>query len=250
MIWGRNIYCNIQRFLQFQVTACFSLIITMVLGYITLTETPLGAVKLIWINQLIDLIATIMLASELPHPDLKTSWAFNKNTTHVLSAVVWRQIYALTIWMAIVMSINIFFGEWLYDLKYDTATQITDTDAAGNYTPAAEAKMQHLSVIYNTFMFLQIFNLLNCRVVGVRDLNPLKGIFRDWTFPLFWILIVLFQIGTVFYGHFLFQTVPITGWELLISCLWGFSPILVSFFVKLTPSDWVDKIPTKMVDEN
>jgi len=44
VMWGRNIYQNIQRFLLFQITVNLSCLVTVLVGYITLTESPLNAV--------------------------------------------------------------------------------------------------------------------------------------------------------------------------------------------------------------
>lgn len=66
VIWGRNIYCNIKRFLQFQVTANFSVLVTVLIGYCYLTESPISAVQLLWINLIIDCLAALALATRLP----------------------------------------------------------------------------------------------------------------------------------------------------------------------------------------
>jgi Ca2+-transporting ATPase len=41
-----------------------------------------------------------------------------------------------------------------------------------------------LTIIFNTFVFLQFFNELNCRVVGPRELNVFKKFFNNWTYIL------------------------------------------------------------------
>jgi len=43
-------------------------------------------------------------------------------------------------------------------------------------------KLQHLTIIFNTFVFLCFFNLINCRTVGIRDYNVFSNFFNNWMF--------------------------------------------------------------------
>lgn len=64
--WGRNIYHNVGRFLQFQVTVNLSVIFTIAIGAPILAESPLSAVQLLWINLIMDTFAALALATEPP----------------------------------------------------------------------------------------------------------------------------------------------------------------------------------------
>lgn len=44
VMWGRNIYANVSRFLQFQVTANLSVVATVLLGVCIFGDSPLSAV--------------------------------------------------------------------------------------------------------------------------------------------------------------------------------------------------------------
>jgi len=68
--WGRNIYDNIKRFLQFQLTVNVNALIFTVVGAILLKESPLQAIQLLWVNMIMDSLASLALATELPKPDL------------------------------------------------------------------------------------------------------------------------------------------------------------------------------------
>jgi magnesium-transporting ATPase (P-type) len=46
------------------------MLITVLLGYLYLTESPLSAVQLLWINLIIDLLAALALATKLPYPSV------------------------------------------------------------------------------------------------------------------------------------------------------------------------------------
>lgn len=66
VMYGRNIYTNIKRFLMFQITANFSCLITVFIGFFYLTESPFSSTQLLWINLVIDTFAALALATLPP----------------------------------------------------------------------------------------------------------------------------------------------------------------------------------------
>ena len=66
VMWGRNIYSNVRRFLMFQVTCNLACLVTIVVGCIFLTESPLNATQLIWINLIMDILGAMALATMQP----------------------------------------------------------------------------------------------------------------------------------------------------------------------------------------
>ena len=62
--WGRNIYDNIKRFLQFQLTVNVNALIFTVIGAVLLKESPLQAIQLLWVNMIMDSLASLALATE------------------------------------------------------------------------------------------------------------------------------------------------------------------------------------------
>ena len=69
-MWGRNIFDNIQRFLQFQLTVNVVALILVFIGASVTRETPLQAIQLLWVNLIMDSLAALALATELPKPEL------------------------------------------------------------------------------------------------------------------------------------------------------------------------------------
>lgn len=70
VMWGRNIYMNVQRFLQFQITANLSVLIVVIVSYLTLTQSALNPVQLIYINLIMDIFGALALAATRPQTDL------------------------------------------------------------------------------------------------------------------------------------------------------------------------------------
>lgn len=125
IMFGRNIYSNIKRFLQFQVTCMFSLVLTMFIGYCYFTESPINSTQLLWINLVMDTFAAIALAT-MPPLETVLSEPVTSQDTQVMTKAVWRQIYGITLWNTIVMSIMIFAGKKMFNLTYETSTQTTE----------------------------------------------------------------------------------------------------------------------------
>jgi len=83
------------------------------------------------------------------------------------------------------MILVITLGPVVGGLDYKFTTNPTDN------TDEGVDKLKHMTYIFNTFVFLQIFNEFNCRKIGAKDYNILEGITSNWYF-----LLVVF--GTFF----------------------------------------------------
>jgi Ca2+-transporting ATPase len=68
--WGRSVYANIQKFIQFQLTVN---VVALALNFVaacTSGEVPLTAVQLLWVNLIMDTLGALALATEPPTDDL------------------------------------------------------------------------------------------------------------------------------------------------------------------------------------
>merc|ERR1712196_6399 len=61
--WGRNVYDSICKFLQFQLTV-------NIVGAFDHQKSPVAAVQMLWINLIMDSLASLALATEPPHEKL------------------------------------------------------------------------------------------------------------------------------------------------------------------------------------
>src|SRR4029079_945855 len=65
--WGRSLYENIQRFIQFQLTINVSALAITFLGVLFFgVKAPFTVLQLLWINVIMDTFASIALCSEPP----------------------------------------------------------------------------------------------------------------------------------------------------------------------------------------
>ena len=110
--WGRNVFDNIQRFLQFQLTVNVNALFTVLISSLTTGETPLHAIQLLWVNLIMDSLAALALATEKPKPGLLQRPPQNRDD-HIVSRKMMKHIVLMAVWMCIVLFVFIFAGEYL-----------------------------------------------------------------------------------------------------------------------------------------
>lgn len=95
--YGRNIYDNVRKFIQFQMTVNIACVLIVFISGITLGESPFNVIQLLWINMIMDTLAAIALATEPPHPtDLKKEKI--KKYDRIIVKSMWRQILSQAIY--------------------------------------------------------------------------------------------------------------------------------------------------------
>lgn len=67
MLWGRNIYDSVRKFLQFQLTINVVAVLSVFVASLFTSESILTAVQMLWVNMIMDTFAALALATEPPH---------------------------------------------------------------------------------------------------------------------------------------------------------------------------------------
>lgn len=65
-MWGRCVFSNIRKFLQFQLTINLVALIVAFVAAVSTGETPLNVLQLLWVNLIMDSLAALALATEAP----------------------------------------------------------------------------------------------------------------------------------------------------------------------------------------
>jgi magnesium-transporting ATPase (P-type) len=68
--WGRNIYTNVRKFLQFQLTVNVVAMFIVFIGSVVLRDPPLTSVQMLWVNLIMDTCGALALATEPPSEEL------------------------------------------------------------------------------------------------------------------------------------------------------------------------------------
>lgn len=116
----------------------------------------------------------------------------------------------------------------------------------------ADPKNQQVKTyLYHTFVFLQIFNEINCRKIGRRDFNVFENLFHNWYFLFVVVGTFSTQILSSHYFPGFTGTVPMTRGEWGACIAVGSTVFIAAALLKLTPEAWVEKVPTgALVDED
>lgn len=70
--------------------------------------------------------------------------------------------------------------------------------------------VQHMTIVFNTFVFAQIFNEINARSIN-DEMNVFKGLFKNFLFISILIITMVIQYGLVEYGGEYVGTVHLTN---------------------------------------
>ena len=163
VVWGRCVYDSIRKFLQFQLTVNFSaLMIAFVTAFASAfsadknPESVLTAIQLLWVNLIMDTLAALALASDSPSDDLLKRKP-SKKSESIINADMYRMIIAQGLYQVLICLVIYFCGpRWFYYRWSSLEEQHTETGT----------DLVTSSVVFNTFIFCQIFNEINSRSIN------------------------------------------------------------------------------------
>lgn len=95
---------------------------------------------------------------------------------------------------------------------------------------------RHLSVVFNLFVFCQIFNMICARKIN-DEFNIFQHVMGNVTFIAVWLVIVVVQcLVTQFSGKFVkIHDKGLTGWQWVFCLVGGSFSFLVNFILKFIP---------------
>eukprot|EP01126_Amoeba_proteus_P065231 TRINITY_DN923_c0_g2_i1.p1 TRINITY_DN923_c0_g2~~TRINITY_DN923_c0_g2_i1.p1 ORF type:complete len:968 (+),score=225.49 TRINITY_DN923_c0_g2_i1:94-2997(+) len=162
--WGRCVYDNIRKFLQFQLTVNVVALVTAFIGAVSAYGTPLTAVQLLWVNMIMDTMAALALGTEKPQDRLLYRKPYGREGK-LITAVMWRNIIGQSFFQVLVMMAI------LYPFDSETNHHVLWNDLESGKDH--DGPSLHYTFLFNTFVFLQIFNEINSRKVNKgRNLHP------------------------------------------------------------------------------
>ena len=91
IIYGRNIYDNIRKFLQFQLTVNFCACVLVFICACIGNETPLTPIQMLWVNLIMDSLGSLALATEPPYEELLQR-APTKRKESIINGKMWKHI--------------------------------------------------------------------------------------------------------------------------------------------------------------
>ncbi|KAM9325879.1 plasma membrane calcium-transporting ATPase 2 isoform 2-T2 [Gastrophryne carolinensis] len=195
VMWGRNVYDSISKFLQFQLTVNVVAVIVAFTGACITQDSPLKAVQMLWVNLIMDTFASLALATEPPTESLLLRKPYGRNKP-LISRTMMKNILGHAVYQLTLIFTLLFAGEELFNID------------SGRNAPLHSPPSEHYTIIFNTFVMMQLFNEINARKIhGER--NVFDGIFRN---PIFCGIVVgtfAIQIIIVQFGGKPFSCAPL-----------------------------------------
>ncbi|XP_012275647.1 plasma membrane calcium-transporting ATPase 3 isoform X7 [Orussus abietinus] len=229
VMWGRNVYDSIAKFLQFQLTVNVVAVIVAFIGACAVQDSPLRAVQMLWVNLIMDTLASLALATELPTPDLLLRKPYGR-TKPLISRTMMKNILGQAVYQLTVIFVLLFAGDKMLDI--DTGRGVAE--AGGGPT-------QHFTVIFNTFVMMTLFNEFNARKIhGQR--NVFQGLFTNPIFYTIWIFTCLSQVLIINYGKMAFSAKALTLEQWMWCLFFGFGTLLWGQLVTTIPTRKIPKI--------
>ncbi|XP_069489188.1 plasma membrane calcium-transporting ATPase 4 isoform X4 [Ambystoma mexicanum] len=165
VMWGRNVYDSISKFLQFQLTVNVVAVIVAFTGACITQDSPLKAVQMLWVNLIMDTFASLALATEPPTESLLLRRPYGRNKP-LISRTMMKNILGHAIYQLTIIFTLLFAGEKFFDID------------SGRDAPLHAPPSEHYTIVFNTFVLMQLFNEINARKIhGER--NVFDSIFRN-----------------------------------------------------------------------
>ncbi|XP_068818837.1 plasma membrane calcium-transporting ATPase 3 isoform X13 [Capricornis sumatraensis] len=165
VMWGRNVYDSISKFLQFQLTVNVVAVIVAFTGACITQDSPLKAVQMLWVNLIMDTFASLALATEPPTESLLLRKPYGRDKP-LISRTMMKNILGHAVYQLTIIFTLLFVGELFFDID------------SGRNAPLHSPPSEHYTIIFNTFVMMQLFNEINARKIhGER--NVFHGIFSN-----------------------------------------------------------------------
>ncbi|KAL4652717.1 hypothetical protein ACB092_01G251500 [Castanea dentata] len=215
--WGRSVYANIQKFIQFQLTVNVAALIINVVAAVSSGDVPLNAVQLLWVNLIMDTLGALALATEPPTDHLMDRPPVGRREP-LITNIMWRNLLIQALYQVIVLLVLNFQGRSILKLE-----------GAG----IANANKVKNTLIFNAFVLCQIFNEFNARKPD--EFNVFKGITKNYLFMgIVGVTVVLQVLIIEFLGKFA-STVRLNWSQWLISVIIGIISWPLAVLGKLLP---------------
>ena len=224
VMWGRNVYDSIRKFLQFQLTVSFVACTVSFISALFLHESPLSAVQVLWINLVMDTMAALALATETPTPKLLDRLPYSK-TESLISNVIVRNLLGQLVFQLVILLTLVFYGHKLFNLPIGS-------DLGKNVEPET-----HFTMVFNTFVFMGLFNEINSRRIN-DEANVFENIFTNTMFWVIFVVSIVLQVLLVQFAGRVFTTHRLTWQEYLFCFAMGVLTLPLYQLARTVPADW------------
>jgi P-type Ca2+ transporter type 2B len=198
--YGRNIYDCIRKFIQFQLAVNIVAVFMTLLGGFLLKDAPLNPIQMLWVNLIMDSLASLALATEEPSEKLLTRKPYKRGESMITQSMI-RNIIVQSICQIFLLTIILFWGDKIFGVKDDRSRSHYEWNDEDGY---------HYTIFFNIFVFLQVFNSINARKLEQHETNVFENIGNNSIYIYVQFFIVVFQILLIQYGGKIVKTRPLS----------------------------------------
>ena len=204
--WGRGIYENFKRFIQFQLTVNVSSVVVVIASILAGFQAPFTALELLWINIIMDGPPALTLGLEPIRADLLKHKPTRRNE-NILSKRMLIRIFANGLYISAIFMLQHF----------------------RNFLGAAPE--EEATVLFTLFVLFQLFNAFNCREL---DNTPMfRNLLRNKLMLGVFLLVLVLQFLITQFGAAVFETVALSAGMWLKMVLTALTVIVLNELVKL-----------------
>eukprot|EP00164_Ancoracysta_twista_P000047 GFYU01000064.1.p1 GENE.GFYU01000064.1~~GFYU01000064.1.p1 ORF type:complete len:946 (-),score=362.31 GFYU01000064.1:351-3188(-) len=213
VMWGRCVYDNIRKFLQFQLTVNVVALTTAFIAAIAEFGTPLTAVQLLWVNLIMDTMAALALATEPPSMELLKRAPYGRHDA-LISARMWRNV--------------------LFQAAFQLVVQYFVLVQGPDYFGVVAKSRLHYTIAFNAFVFCQVFNNFNSRRL-YDEHNIFEGVFDNSIFVGVIVVTVVVQYIFIEVGGEFTQCASLTNDQWFTTVALGSLAIPLGFVCRMIP---------------
>jgi Ca2+-transporting ATPase len=191
--WGRSLYENIQRFVQFQLTINVSALAITFIGVLCGVKAPFTVLQLLWINVIMDTFASIALCSEPPRPGVMNLPPKKRDENILTPAMRWTIIVTAAFFVIVMLGLLIAMQRGFL---------------AGDGEPEGGFTLRQGTLFFSIYVFFQVWNQINARSL-TPDMSALHGLLQNPIFLAIAGLVALGQIAIVTFGKTVFHVGPL-----------------------------------------
>jgi hypothetical protein len=156
---------------------------------------------------------------------------------------MWKQIIGMSAYITFVMIMLFFFLDNMWELGDFSFTQ--EWFSSGG---VPSAKCVYFTMLFNTFIYLHLFNEINSRKVRPDQLNVFSHIQDNFLFIMIFCLTVVVQYLMVNYSGRMARCARLAADQHAFCILIGSTSLIASFILKFLPESINKKIP-RLINE-
>jgi len=181
--WGRGIYENFKRFIQFQLTVNVSSVIVVFVSILLGFKAPFTALQLLWINIIMDGPPALTLGLEPIYDDLM-SRPPTRRSDNIVSKGMLARIGLTGVYISV-----IFLCQYAF-----------------NFLGASNEEMT--TVLFTLFALFQLFNAFNCR--ELHSVSIFQNLLKNKIMLLVITVTFVLQILIIQFAGAFFGTIPLS----------------------------------------